>query len=261
VTSDSPSEQREDIDPSRKITRKAQKMIKDLNLDPARFGNSALVREADVVRELNKEYRPLEQTFTKRLEIAAIEKASGNQFASDVSIKLEVPAIEKRAKSLSGNDFIFSVPELISFYVLKSLSNFPELNGFYSDKAYTYSKIRLGFAINVGLGLKVASIGEMKSPSPKEFCSHVQNLLAKYLRNELSPAELSGSTFTISNMYSMNVDDFTPLINVRQGAVLGISSPQPDKTVRLKLRFDHRLADGQRAAEFLNKLAENVLSD
>ena len=83
------------------------------------------------------------------------------------------------------------------------------------------------------------------------------------------PDDLSGGTFTITNLGMYDVDAFTPIINLPEAAILGVGRIQPKAVVRegeivarqmwtLSLAFDHRLVDGAPAARFLQRIKQLV---
>jgi len=80
-----------------------------------------------------------------------------------------------------------------------------------------------------------------------------------YFKSKLSVEEITGSTFTISDLSAFGVDRFIPLVNYKQSAILGISSVDKKlERLNLSLTFDHRITEGKMAAQFLSKLVKAI---
>jgi hypothetical protein len=83
--------------------------------------------------------------------------------------------------------------------------------------------------------------------------------IEKYVSNTLSPEDLAGGTFTITDLSSIGCWLFNPLLNYRQSAILGIGGENPrGDAYPLVLAFDHRVSDGMTAAAFLNDLKRRL---
>jgi pyruvate dehydrogenase E2 component (dihydrolipoamide acetyltransferase) len=87
----------------------------------------------------------------------------------------------------------------------------------------------------------------------------VRELSLRYMRDELTTTELSGGTFTITDLSGHGVVQFMPVLNERQAAILGICAARPGAHTRdIVLGFDHRMSDGMRAAAFLRRLSDQL---
>ena len=143
------------------------------------------------------------------------------------------------------------------------MSDYPDLNGYYAEgKAWRYKTVAIGFAINLGRSLRVPVVHRAAELSHLEIARTVRDLSLKYLRDELQMADLTGGTFTVTDLSTQGVEHFVPVLNQRQSAILGLCAERPDSGRRdLVLAFDHRMTDGMRAASFLAQLRERLEAD
>ncbi|HAF86220.1 MAG TPA: 2-oxo acid dehydrogenase subunit E2 [Sphaerochaeta sp.] len=163
--------------------------------------------------------------------------------------------------------------DLVLFAVSRTLTQFPAFNAhFLGDRILQFSSVHLGMATDAKRGLLVPVIRESQSLSLKAISVEVKRLVAKCNDGSATPEELSGSTFTVSNVGSFGIEAFTPVLNVPEVAILGVGTiiPKPveakDGTISfvphigLSLTMDHQAVDGADAARFLKALMENIAS-
>ncbi len=161
--------------------------------------------------------------------------------------------------------------DLMLFAVSRTLTQFPAFNAhFLGDKIVQFSSVHLGMATDVPRGLLVPVIRDSQSLSLKEIAIEVKRLVAKCKDGTATPEELSGSTFTVSNVGSFGIEAFTPVLNVPEVAILGVGTivlkPVEAKDgsisflphIGLSLTMDHQAVDGADAARFLKALMENI---
>jgi len=105
--------------------------------------------------------------------------------------------------------------------------------------------------------------------SVRDLAIELADLLPRAKAGKALPDELSGGTFTITNLGAFNIDAFTPIINPPESAVLGVGrlidkwvvvdkEPSIRTMLSLSLTFDHRLVDGAQAARFLDRIRQFV---
>lgn len=127
---------------------------------------------------------------------------------------------------------------------------------------HRHPAVHLGFGVAAPRGLLVPVIRDAQSMSTRVLLSEVDRLVDQARAGTLNPAELSGSTFTVSNFGALGLDDGVPVINYPEAAILGMGSIKPRPVVAdgavvarptmwLTCAFDHRVADGAQAAAFL----------
>ncbi len=175
----------------------------------------------------------------------------------------------KEELGLSG----ITINDLMLFAVSRTLTQFPAFNAhFLGDKILQFSSVHLGMATDAPRGLLVPVIRDSQALSLKDISVEVKRLVSKCFEGTATPDELSGSTFTVSNVGSFGIEAFTPVLNVPEVAILGVGTivPKPIEAkdgsvsfvphIGLSLTMDHQAVDGADAARFLKALMENVAS-
>ena len=166
------------------------------------------------------------------------------------------------SKELESSNPIISNPVLpiIINKCSELLEDFPLLNSYFEDNTINqYVDINLGIAIDLDKGLKVFTMKNTNNLDLVEIEKSLSGGIYSYFKNKLSVVEITGSTFTISDLSSFGVDRFIPLVNYKQSAILGISSVDKKlERLNLSLTFDHRITEGKMAAQFLSKLAKAI---
>lgn len=168
-----------------------------------------------------------------------------------------------------------SIEDLLMARTVRTLLAHPDINGKVEDREVRLSgAINLGVAITLPGNLLVApAIFDAQDKSVAELRSARRALAQRARANKLSVAEMTGGTFTVSNLGLIRVEHFTPIIASPQIAILGIGrmteQPVRSKTgdfewhpmVGLSLTFDHRAINGVPAAAFLTALCESIETD
>jgi pyruvate dehydrogenase E2 component (dihydrolipoamide acetyltransferase) len=127
----------------------------------------------------------------------------------------------------------------------------------------------LGFAVALEHGLVVPVIRNAQELSLAEIHTRAKDLTVKARAGQLTPAEMTGSTFTISNLGMMDVENFTAIINPGESAILAVSTviAQPvvkegqvaiRSIMKMTLSSDHRIIDGALAARFVNAIRKTL---
>ena len=138
-------------------------------------------------------------------------------------------------------------------------------------QVHTHHAIHLGFAVAAPRGLLVPVVTDAQDKTTRELAEYVVRLIRGARAGTLKPAELAGSTFTVSNFGALGLDDGVPVINYPEAAILGMGSLKPrpmvlDDTVVIRPQmtltcvFDHRVADGANVAQFLGELRRLIES-
>ncbi len=165
-----------------------------------------------------------------------------------------------------------SVEDLIIDRTIAALRDHPGLNGLVKDREIRlYEAVHLGVAIVLPGNLLVApAIFDADRKPLAERAAARQDLIARASVNKLSVTEMTGATFTVSNLGRTRVRHFTPILNPPQIAILGVGAlldqARPGSggavvvrpTLGLSLTFDHRAVDGAPAAAFLSALCEAI---
>ncbi|MBW6465136.1 MAG: 2-oxo acid dehydrogenase subunit E2 [Brevefilum sp.] len=160
--------------------------------------------------------------------------------------------------------------DLLAKIVAHALSEFPYMNARVSKDGQsieTLAEINLGMAVDTERGLVVPVIRGADTLDLQTFGQRFRKLVEEIQNGQISPENLTGSTFTITNLGNFDVDAFTPVINVPELAILGVGrifdkvvpyegEIKVRKMITLSLVFDHRLVDGAPAARFLQRVKE-----
>ena len=178
-------------------------------------------------------------------------------------------ALRKRVKSSAGAPDI-TIGDMAAFCAIKALLEFPELNAELIDgRIYQHAEVHLGFACDTPRGLMVPVVRNASRLTPSELSLRMHELAAQAAGGTVSVDDLSGATFTVSNLGSLGIESFTPLLNPPQVAILGVDAIQVKPVRRegsiefidsigLSLTCDHQAIDGAPGARFLKVLKEKI---
>jgi pyruvate dehydrogenase E2 component (dihydrolipoamide acetyltransferase) len=177
----------------------------------------------------------------------------------DEAIKARTRINEVAPVKISFNDFVVKACAV-------ALKQHPAINSsFLGDKIRFNEHINIGVAVAVDEGLLVPVIKYADSKSFSRISVEVKEFAAKAKAKKLQPAEMEGSTFTISNLGMFGVDEFTAIINTPNACILAVSGIQqvpvvknsavvPGNVMKVTLSCDHRVVDGASGAAFLQTL-------
>ncbi|MDH3034684.1 dihydrolipoamide acetyltransferase family protein [Streptomyces sp. TRM75561] len=165
-----------------------------------------------------------------------------------------------------------SVLALLARICTAALARFPELNSSVDTEAreiVRYADVHLGFAAQTERGLVVPVVRDAHTRDAESLTAEFARLTEAAREGTLTPAQLTGGTFTLNNYGVFGVDGSTPIINHPEAAMLGVGRivPKPwvhegelavRQVVQLSLTFDHRVCDGGTAGGFLRYVADCV---
>lgn len=175
----------------------------------------------------------------------------------------------------SGGEYAgITLGDIILYAVSRTLPSHPDLNAHMLDDTSIrlFRHVNLGVAVDTPRGLMVPTVFCADEKSLLEISREVKELAAQCREGSISPDKLSGASFTVSNLGSLGVESFTPVINPPQTGILGVccttDRPRraPDGSIELypamtlSLTYDHRAVDGSPAARFQKELAKNLES-
>lgn len=143
----------------------------------------------------------------------------------------------------------------------ETLTAHPAFNAvFEGDEHRLIEEVNVGIAVDVESGLVTPVIPEVTAKSTEAVNERRAALTERVQDGSFTMDDLAGGTFTVSNLGLFGVDDFNPIINPPQVAILGVGRIRDDDTMTLSLSFDHRIVNGADAARFLETLVD-VLTD
>jgi len=189
-----------------------------------------------------------------------------------VTVSVDMTDLLEWRKILKNENKPFTVTDFILKAVALALVECPALNSSTDGRATRWhSRVHLGMAVSIAEGLVVPVIRNAHDLSIAELHERTAGLALKARDGKLTPDEMTGSTFTVSNMVMLDVEHFTAIINPGESAILAVASTRPTPVVRdgkieirvimkITLSSDHRLVDGAMAARFVNRV-KTMLED
>ena len=212
------------------------------------------------------------QNSTMRKAIA--KRLSDSKFSAPhyyLNIECEMDnMISFRKQFINTQNIKISFNDVIAKAVSLSLAKHPKVNSrWYDDKIVFYDHVHLGVAVAVDDGLIVPVVKYANSKALPEINKEIKDFAERAKNKKLTPAEIEGSTFTISNLGMFGIESFTSIINQPNSAILSIGSiiEKPivkngdivvGNTMKLTLACDHRTVDGATGSLFLKTLKEYI---
>jgi pyruvate dehydrogenase E2 component (dihydrolipoamide acetyltransferase) len=249
----------------------AKRLAREHNIDLAQVpgtGSDGRIAEEDV-RKFLQDMEPTRQVrevipLTGIRKTAAERVFTSAQRAPHSTITMEVDMSE--AATLHER-LQASYTELLVKAVATALTAHPIINSsLENDEIRVFTDVNVGVAVATAKGLIVPVIRNADKQSVAEIASSLKALVGKAKQGELTKEEVTGGTFTITNLGMYGVDVFTPIINPPETAILGVGRVAEKPVVerekqivvkpvmKLSLSFDHRVVDGAPAAVFLQKV-------
>lgn len=203
--------------------------------------------------------------------------------AAPVTLTTEADLTElvrlRRQLKEDGSAQVPSYTDIFICISAQALLEHPQLNAhFEGDTIVQPGVVQVGVAVDTERGLLVPVVPDAQHKSLRQVAAESAALIAKARAGRLDPAEMSGGTFTITNLGMFDIDAFTPIVNLPECAILGLGRITPKQVVQdpdavlrsgaetavvavrfmafLSLTFDHRLVDGGPAARFLQRVKQ-----
>ncbi len=211
----------------------------------------------------------IQQLIARRM---AESKATIPDFTLRIEVDMEA-AVQMRTelKALGGE--VPSYNDMVVKAAALALREFPRANGSYRDGRFElYARVNVGVAVAAPGALVVPTIFDADAKSLRDIAGETRALAERVRAGTVTPPELSGGTFTVSNLGMYGVTDFTAVINPPQAAILSVGALAPRAVVRdtpsgaqggelvarhtmaMTLACDHRILYGADAAEFLARV-------
>ena len=231
-------------------------------------GDGGRITVVDVERAVAEKSKPMSkmrQIIAQRLQQSVV---TAPHFYVTVEVDMtDLVALRARLKE---QGVPFTVTDFITQAVMLTLREFPDVNSTTDGRSTRWhSHVSLGLAVSLEQGLVVPVVRNADELSLAELSQQARTLAEKARTGKLTPDEMSGGTFTISNMGMLDVENFTAIINPGESAILAVSSTlkkpvvRDDKVVvrsvmKMTLSSDHRLIDGALAARFANAVKQKL---
>lgn len=208
-----------------------------------------------------------------------IAKAMHNSLATTAQLTLNssfdaTEIMEYRKKLKAGKDSLelenITINDMILFAVSRTLQKHKDMNANLVDDTMLYFRnVNLGVAVDTERGLMVPTLMNANLKSLNDISGEVKALAKECQAGSINPDMLKNGSFTVTNLGSLGIESFTPVLNPPQTGILGVNAiVQRIKEVdgefvnypamTLSLTFDHRAVDGAPAARFLQELVYNL---
>jgi len=161
-----------------------------------------------------------------------------------------------------------TIGDIVAAAAVRVVRGHPKLNAHVLEDSWReFGHVHLGMAVDTPRGLVVPVLRYADSLSLKEFSRQAKALARACIDGAISPDQLSGATFTVTNLGMFGIESFTPVLNEPETAILGVDAIVPRPVVRadgsigaeqrigLSLTVDHRIVDGADAARYLKDLS------
>ncbi len=231
---------------------------------PQPLADSAETAKGSVgVQELTK----LQQVVARRM---AESKATAPHFYLEAEIDMG-RAVEARSRlkaAVKEGDVVPSFNDMVVKACALALKEFPRANGAYKDGRFElYSRVNVGIAVAAQDALVVPTVFDADTKGLRQIAAEARALAGKVREGTITPPELSGGTFTVSNLGMFGIDAFSAIVNSPQAGILAVGRIAERPAVRngaivpahlmnVTLSCDHRILYGADGAQFLARVRE-----
>jgi pyruvate dehydrogenase E2 component (dihydrolipoamide acetyltransferase) len=211
------------------------------------------------------------QELTKTQQVVARRMAASKATVPDFTLQAEIDmerCVELRSRLRELSDAPPSYNDMIVKACADALRSYPRANGAYKDERFElYSRVNVGVAVAAEDSLVVPTVFDADLKGLMQIAAETRALAERVRSGAITPPELSGGTFTVSNLGMFAISNFTAVINPPQAAILavGAMTPRPvardgevvvRQTMAVTLACDHRILYGAEAAQFLGRIRE-----
>ncbi|SCZ79478.1 dihydrolipoamide acetyltransferase family protein [Acidaminobacter hydrogenoformans] len=254
----------------------AEKLAAGLGIEIEKIQKNDRIMKDDVVEYWNfKRLQEMAQPEEYREGMSAMrrvisERMSYSQNTSatvNYSLSVDTREMQRLRENLKP---IFKVTytDIIVKILSRVLLEFPLLNASVDDdEIITRNFVNMGVAVALNEGLIVPVIKYANVKGIEAISEEIKSLAEKARTNTLQPDEMTGGTFTVTNLGMFGIESFTPIINQPEVAIMGINTIKEVATnvngqlqfipmMNLSLTADHRVVDGSVAAQFMNRVKE-----
>ncbi|MEA3310457.1 MAG: dihydrolipoamide acetyltransferase family protein [Chloroflexota bacterium] len=238
-------------------------------------GPHGRVQAADVLTSTITPERP--EQAAEVIPLQGIRRTSAQRLTASYqeiphvyfTMRVDMGEFEKTRAALNARDPRVSITALLVKAVAWALKRHPGLNStLRGTEIHLLPEINVGVAVALEEGLIVPVVQHADLKSVAEIARRVNELVTRAREGQLTPTDVAGGTFTLSNLGPFGIEQFTAIINPPQVAILAVGATRPEAIVspegqivirpvfRMTLAADHRVVDGALAARFLVELRE-----
>ncbi|HXX23554.1 MAG TPA: dihydrolipoamide acetyltransferase family protein [Terriglobia bacterium] len=251
-----------------RITPAAKRLAARENIDILSLDGPGRITVARIERAISEKPQPMSRM--RQVIASRLTESFTTTPHFFVTVAVDMTELVSFRSELKAQGASYTVTDFIAEAVALSLVEFPIVNSTTDGKNVRWhSKIHLGLAVSLEQGLVVPVIRDAEELSLAELHDCASELVAKARAGKLTPDEMGGSTFTISNMGMLDIENFTAIINPGESAILAVSSTLKQPVVKdgqivvrdimkMTLSSDHRIIDGATAARFANAIKQKL---
>jgi pyruvate dehydrogenase E2 component (dihydrolipoamide acetyltransferase) len=255
------------------VSPRARALAADYGVDPAVLvgtGPNGRVIERDVRAaqeqaqpRVGTPLSPTRQTIARRMRASLSSSAQYTLHTSaNATALLAARAQQKQARGAAAP----TINDLVMLCTVRALRAAPEMNAELIDgRLVLHAEVHLAFACDTPRGLVAPVVRNAHSLALDELTARTRDLTAKAVDGTIAAADVSGATFTVSNLGGLGIDAFTPVLNPPQVGILGVGAVtlKPLRVdgrvefvdiIGLSLTCDHQAIDGAPGARFLQVL-------
>jgi pyruvate dehydrogenase E2 component (dihydrolipoamide acetyltransferase) len=228
---------------------------------PSSQGEGETAKGQTTVVELNK----LQQTVARRM---AESKATAPHFYLQAEIEMSKAVAARGALKAAAREgeVVPSFNDMVVKACAIALREFPKANGAYRDGRFElYSRVNVGVAVAAAGALVVPTVFDADRKGLRQIAADTRAAAAKVREGKITPPELSGGTFTVSNLGMYGIESFAAVINAPQAGILAVGAISerpvvkdgeivPAHLMQVTLACDHRILYGAEGAEFLARV-------
>ncbi|WP_411965534.1 2-oxo acid dehydrogenase subunit E2 [Haloferax sp. YSMS24] len=264
----------------------ARRLARELGVDIERVtgsGKNGRITESDVraaaesgseADEAEPEPVEMERPLSGMRRTIADRLGESYRESVHVTVNRGADAEELLAAASAADDALgvdVSISDVLMLAVSAALDEYPAFNATFEDDVHQLHEAHnVCIAVDIDEGLIAPVVRDVDSLSLAELAAERQAVTQRALSGDFTMDDLTGGTFTISNLGVLGVESFDPIINPPQVAILGVNTIRREvvptdegdvavrKRISFSLSFDHRIVDGADAARFLGSLVEHV---
>ena len=239
---------------------------KEAAINKPQFASATHTEEMDHMRKIIAGH--MKKSLDTAAHVHVVNEVNMTAIANYINEK-NTSFEEQEGFSLTFTPFILDA-------TIKALKDYPEMNASINNSAITFHRnINLGIAVALKEGLMVPVMFNCEEKNFLGLCRALNDIAVRSRTKHISPDELSGSTFSVSNFGVFDVTIGTPIINQPNVGILGVGAVKKRAVViedqnsdsiaiqsmmNLSLGFDHRLIDGAGGAQFINAIRKHIES-
>ncbi|OBG90818.1 branched-chain alpha-keto acid dehydrogenase subunit E2 [Mycobacterium sp. E3298] len=257
--------------PARKLAKELMVDLRSLQRDP-----DSIITRADVLAAANQngaDVRPVRGVQARMAEKMTLSHKEIP--AAKVSVAVDCTELMRLSNRTPADQkitpFVLTMRLLLIALRHNEIVNSTWVDSPNGPQIRVHRRVHLGFAVATPRGLLVPVITDAHDKTTRELATRAAELIGGARAGTLTPGELRGSTFTVTNFGALGADDGVPVINHPEAAILGMGAIKPRpvavddrvvvrQTMTLTCVFDHRVADGAQAARFVTELRDLVES-